>query len=155
MPSLSAGLNSIVGLPIRPRAKGAVIVCATVVTDLLRDDAGRVIGVKTDRAEGDLRAKVVFLADGVNSPLAAKTGFRPEVRPENVALAVKELIAIPEEVIDERFGVSPGNGVTYEILGDVTLGMNGVAFLYTNRKSISIGIGANLADFATAKGPSL
>ena len=80
--------------------------CSTVVTDLLRDGAGRVIGVKTDRAEGDLRAKVVLLADGVNSPLAAKTGFRSEARPGNVALAVKELIEIPEEVIDERFGVS-------------------------------------------------
>ncbi len=132
-------------------AKGALIVCATVVTDLLKDEAGRVVGVKTDRAEGDLRAKVVLLADGVNSPLAAKTGFRPEVKPENVALAVKELIAIPEEVIDERFGVAPGDGVTNEILGDVTLGMNGVAFLYTNRNSISIGIGANLADFSRQK----
>ncbi len=133
------------------RAKGAVIVCATVVTDLLTDDAGRVIGVKTDRAEGDLRAKVVLLADGVNSPLAAKAGFRPEVKPENVALAVKELIALPEEVIDERFGVAPGNGVTCEILGNITWGMNGVAFLYTNRSSVSLGIGANLADFATQK----
>jgi len=95
-------------------SKGALIVCATVVTDLLKDEAGRVIGVTTDRAEGDLLAKVVLLADGVNSPLALKTGFRPELRPENVALAVKELIAIPEEIIDERFGVSPGNGVTNE-----------------------------------------
>ena len=135
----------------RAAAKGALIVCATVVTDLLRDSAGRVVGVKTDRAEGDLRAKVVLLADGVNSPLAAKTGFRPEVRPENVALAVKEQIAIPEEVIDERFGVSPGNGVTTEILGNVTWGMNGVAFLYTNRNSISLGIGANLAAFTRQK----
>ncbi|MGA3113897.1 MAG: FAD-dependent oxidoreductase [Syntrophobacteraceae bacterium] len=133
------------------RAKGAVIVCATVVTDLLTDAAGRVTGVKTDRADGDLRAKVVLLADGVNSPLAAKAGFRPEVRPEDVALAVKEQIALPEEVIDERFGVSPGNGVTCEILGNVTWGMNGVAFLYTNKSSVSIGIGANLADFAIQK----
>ena len=132
-------------------SKGALIVCATVVTDLLKDEGGRVVGVRTDRADGDLRAKVVLLADGVNSPLALKTGFRPEVRPENVALAVKELIAIPEEVIDERFGVSPGDGITNEIMGDVTLGMNGVAFLYTNRNSISIGIGANLADFARQK----
>ncbi len=132
-------------------SKGALIVCATVVTDLLKDEAGRVIGVTTDRAEGDLLAKVVLLADGVNSPLALKTGFRPELRPENVALAVKELIAIPEEIIDERFGVSSGDGVTNEIMGDVTLGMNGVAFLYTNRNSVSIGIGANLADFARQK----
>jgi len=133
------------------RAKGAVIVCATVVTDLLRDPAGRVTGVRTDRADGDLRAKVVLLADGVNSPLAAGTGFRPETKPENVALAVKELISLPEEVIDERFGVSPGNGVTNEIMGNITWGMNGVAFVYTNRSSVSIGIGANLADFAREK----
>ena len=133
------------------RTKGALIVCATVVTDLLRDASGRVTGVRTDRAEGDLRSRVVLLADGVNSPLAARAGFRPEVRPENVALAVKELIALPEETIDERFGLSPGNGITSEILGSITLGMNGVAFLYTNRASISLGIGANLADFAREK----
>ncbi|MDR3567180.1 MAG: FAD-dependent oxidoreductase [Syntrophobacteraceae bacterium] len=130
------------------RAKGALVVCSTVVTDLLRDGAGRVIGVKTDRADGELHAKVVLLADGINSPLAVKSGFRPEARPESVALAVKELIELPEEVIDERFGVSAGNGVTIEILGSVTLGMNGVAFVYTNRRSISLGIGANLCDFA-------
>ncbi|SPF37709.1 Protein FixC [Syntrophobacter sp. SbD1] len=133
------------------RTKGAVIVCGTVVTDLLRNGAGGVIGVRTDRADGDLKAGVVLLADGVNSPLAARTGFRPEVRPQDVALAVKELIALPEEAIDERFGVSSGNGVTNEILGNVTRGMNGVAFVYTNRSSISIGIGANLEDFAAEK----
>jgi electron transfer flavoprotein-quinone oxidoreductase len=132
-------------------SKGALIVCATVVTDLLKNEGGKVIGVRTDRADGDLIAKVVLLADGVNSPLALKTGFRPETKPENVALAVKEVLAIPEEIINERFGVSPGDGVTNEILGDVTLGMNGVAFLYTNRNSLSIGIGANLADFARRK----
>lgn len=133
------------------RSKGALIVSATVVTDLLRDSAGRVTGVKTDRADGDLHARVVLLADGVNSPLAAKTGFRPEVKPEHVALAVKEIIALPEDSINERFGVTAGDGITVEILGDITRGMNGIAYLYTNRNSISIGIGANLADFAKEK----
>ncbi|MHC1725708.1 MAG: FAD-dependent oxidoreductase [Syntrophobacteraceae bacterium] len=133
------------------KAKGALIIPATVVTDLLRDSTGKVNGVRTDREEGDLFAKVVLLADGVNSPLAARTGFRPEVKPENVALAVKELITLPEEVIQERFGVGAEDGVTIEILGDVTWGMNGIAFLYTNKTSISLGIGANLADFAKHK----
>jgi electron transfer flavoprotein-quinone oxidoreductase len=130
------------------RAKGAMVVCGTVVTDLLKNGAGQVTGVRTDRPDGDLPVKVVLLADGINSPLAAKTGFRSEPRPEDVALAVKELMALPEEVICERFNVEPGCGVTIEILGDVTMGMNGVAFLYTNKKSVSIGIGANLSDFA-------
>ncbi|MEM5786986.1 MAG: FAD-dependent oxidoreductase [Syntrophobacteraceae bacterium] len=130
------------------KAKGALVVGSTVVTDLLKDSGGRVVGVKTDRAEGDLRADVVLLADGVNSPLAAKTGFRPEVKAEHVALAVKEVLSVSEEIINERFAVSAGNGTTIEILGDVTRGMNGVAFLYTNKNSLSLGIGANLADFA-------
>jgi electron transfer flavoprotein-quinone oxidoreductase len=131
--------------------KGALVVCSTVVTDLLRDGSGTVTGVRTDRPEGDLKAGVVLLADGINSPLAARTGLRPEPKPENVALAVKETIALPEEVIDERFHVGTGQGVTTEILGEVTLGMNGVAFLYTNKTSISVGIGANLADFAARR----
>ena len=130
------------------KAKGALIVCSTVVTDLLRNGSGHVIGVRTDRPEGDLRARVVLLADGVNSPLARKTGFRPEPAPDHVALAVKEVITLPEELVNERFGVESGDGVTVEILGDITQGMNGIAFLYTNKSSLSLGIGANLADFA-------
>jgi electron transfer flavoprotein-quinone oxidoreductase len=127
--------------------KGALIVCGTVVTDLLRDSNGKVTGVRTDRPDGDIEVNVVLLADGINSPLAAKTGFRPEPSPEHVALAVKEVIELPEKVIEERFNVDQHNGVTIEILGDVTCGMNGVAAIYTNRKSLSLCIGANLADF--------
>lgn len=130
------------------RERGALIVCSTVVTDLLRDRDHRVIGVRTDRPDGDVRARIVLLADGVNSPLARKSGFRPEPRPEDVALSVKEVIALPAEVIEERFGLEPGAGVTIEILGDVTWGMNGVAFIYTNKRSLSIGIGANLLHFS-------
>ena len=133
------------------RAKGALVVCGTVVTDLLRDIHQRVEGVRTDRADGDIRAKVILLADGINSPLAAKTGFRPEPKPHQVALAVKEVVELSEGVIQERFNVGPGNGVTTEILGQATQGMNGVAVIYTNRKSLSLCIGANLSDLARYK----
>jgi electron transfer flavoprotein-quinone oxidoreductase len=133
------------------RLKGALIVPSTVVTDLLRDDKEAVIGVVTQRDDGEVRAKVTLLADGINSPLAARTGFRAEPKPEQVALAVKEVITLPAEVIGERFGVSGREGVTIEILGEVTGGMDGVAFIYTNHSSLSLGIGANLADFAAFK----
>jgi electron transfer flavoprotein-quinone oxidoreductase len=129
-------------------AKGALVVCSTVVTDLLRDTTGRVIGVRTDRPDGDLTADVVLLADGINSTLAPRTGFRPEPDPAQVALAVKEVIQLPEEVIEQRFNVGPRDGVTTEILGSVTGGVNGVAVIYTNRASLSLCIGANLADLA-------
>ena len=126
-------------------SRGAVVVPATVVTDLIRD-GGRVAGVRTDRPDGDVRAKVVLLADGVNSPLAAKTGFRPEVKPDQVALAVKEVIELSEETINERFHVGTGSGVTAEVLGTITKGMDGIAIIYTNRTSLSVAVGANLSD---------
>jgi len=130
---------------------GALVVCSTVVTNLIRDSDGRVTGMRTDRPDGDLQAKVVLLADGVNSPLAAQTGFRPEPKPHQVALAVKEVLELSEERIQERFNVAPGDGVTIEMLGEVTQGMNGVAALYTNRKYLSLCIGANLSDLVRKK----
>lgn len=133
------------------RMKGSLIVHSTVVTDLMRDKRHGVVGVNTDRSDGEVRARVVILADGINSPLAPKTGFRPEPKPHEVALAVKEVIELPAEVIEERFNVSPGHGVTIDILGDITLGMNGVAAIYTNGNSLSLCIGANLEDFSRQK----
>jgi electron transfer flavoprotein-quinone oxidoreductase len=130
--------------------KGALVVSATTVVDLLRD-GDSVAGVITGRADGEVRAKITLLADGVNSPLAAKTGFRAEPKPEDVALAVKEIIDLPPEVIEQRFGVAEGNGVTTEVLGEITAGMDGVAAIYTNRASLSLSIGANLADFISSK----
>ena len=76
----SAGPNLTAGLPIRPRQRGAHRV-RDVVTDLLRDADGRVIGVKTDREDGDLRARVVLLADWVNSPLAKKMDLAWKLSP--------------------------------------------------------------------------
>lgn len=131
------------------REKGALIVPGTVVVDLLRDEHGFVVGVVTGREQGEVRARITLLADGINSPLASSTGFRAEPRAEQVALAVKEIIELPAEVIEQRFGVSSGDGVTMEILGEITGGMDGVAAIYTNHGSLSLSIGANLADFAS------
>jgi electron transfer flavoprotein-quinone oxidoreductase len=133
------------------RAKGALVACGTVVTDLLRDPNHRIVGLQTDRPDGDLRANVVLLADGINSPLAAKTGFRPEPKPHQVSLAVKEVVELPEEQIPERFNVGPDDGVTIEIIGEATQGMDGVAVIYTNRKSLSLCIGASLSTLSKQK----
>jgi len=131
--------------------KGALIVPSTTVVDLLRDDKGSVIGVVTSREDGEVRAKVTLLANGINSPLAASTSYRAEPKPEEVALAVKEAVELPTELIEQRFGVSSGDGVTIEILGEITGGMDGVAVIYTNRDTLSLSIGANLADLAASK----
>jgi electron transfer flavoprotein-quinone oxidoreductase len=119
---------------------GAIPVYQTVAVDLLRKD-DRVIGVKTDRDDGDLYADVVVIADGVNSLLGKSLGVHKEWRPDEVSLAVKEVIALPREKIQDRFNLEGDEGVTIEFIGDTSLGMAGMGFLYTNKETLSLGVG--------------
>lgn len=128
------------------REAGALLICETTVEQLLLD-GDTVVGVRCDRMGGDVFADVVILADGVNSTLARKAGFHPELSPGNVALAVKEILFLPEEVIQSRFNIQGEQGVVIEMLGSVTEGMVGTGFLYTNKDSLTIGVGCMLSDF--------
>jgi len=129
---------------------GALLICETTVKDLIMD-GDRVIGVQTDREGGAVYADVVILADGVNSLLAKKAGFHAEIDPKNVALAVKEIHFMPQETIDARFNVSGDEGVVIEMVGKITQGMMGTGFLYTNKESLTIGVGCMLSDFKQQK----
>lgn len=134
----------------RVQKAGALLICETTVSHLLLDGQ-RVIGVMTDRQGGEIYADAVILADGVNSLLAKKAGFHPEIKPKNVALAVKEIHFMPQEMIEQRFGVKGDEGVVIEMVGKITKGMMGTGFLYTNRESITIGVGCMLSDFKNQK----
>ncbi|HOO96718.1 MAG TPA: FAD-dependent oxidoreductase [Caldisericia bacterium] len=135
----------------KAQEEGALIICNTCVEEVLRDNTGKVIGVRTGRPDGDVFGKVVIFADGVQSPLTVRAGIRPEVKPEHVALSVKENIQIGEEEVTKRFGAKPGEGVTFEILGTMADKMDGIAIMYTNSDSVSLGIGANLAQWMKSK----
>ena len=128
------------------REAGALLICETTVEELLID-GDRVIGVRCDRLGGEVHADVVILADGVNSTLARKAGFHGELNAGNVALAVKEILFLPEEVIQQRFNIKEEEGVVIELMGKVTEGMVGTGFLYTNKDSLTIGVGCMLANF--------
>ncbi len=125
---------------------GALVVCETTVLNLLRDKTGKVIGVATDREQGDIYCDCVILADGANSLVGTTAGIRPKIKASDMALAVKEVLFLPKDVIEQRFGISGNQGIVTEIAGNVTYGMVGTGFLYTNKDSISIGIGAMLSD---------
>lgn len=129
------------------RDAGVTLLCETTVTELIRDGQGKVIGVRTDRADGVVFANVVVLAEGVNGLVGQRAGLRPVVTPESVALAVKEMHFLPREVIDERFNLRGNEGVVIEAMGTITNGMTGTAFLYTNGEFISVGIGCIVSDF--------
>ncbi|MGE0071643.1 MAG: FAD-dependent monooxygenase [Thiomonas sp.] len=128
------------------REAGALVICETTVEELLLD-GDRVIGVRCDRIGGEVYADVVVLADGVNSTLARKAGFHGEIKARDVALAVKEILFLPEDVIQQRFNVKGEEGVVIELVGKVTEGMVGTGFLYTNKESLTIGIGCMLDGF--------
>jgi electron transfer flavoprotein-quinone oxidoreductase len=129
---------------------GALLICETTVSDLIMD-GDHVVGIQTDRLGGSVFADIVILADGVNSMLARKAGFRPELSPGDVALAVKEIHFLPQEVLESRFNISGDAGVVIEMVGKITKGMMGTGFLYTNKESLTIGVGCILSDFKKQK----
>ncbi|MEI9424252.1 FAD-dependent oxidoreductase [Mesorhizobium sp. Cs1299R1N1] len=130
------------------REAGATVLCETTATELAYDAAGKVVGVRTDRAGERLLADVVILAEGVNGLLGTRSGLRKLPRAESVALAVKEMHFLPEEVIEQRFGLKGNEGCVIEAAGTISRSMTGLAFLYTNKESISLGIGCLVSDFA-------
>lgn len=136
------------------REAGALLITETTVTGLERNEAGRVIGVRTDREGPALHADVVILAEGVNGLVGQRAGLRPELKAAHVALAVKETHFLPEETVRERFNLSgEEDGVVIEVVGSVSSGMVGTGFLYTNKESISIGVGCLISDFQETQVP--
>jgi electron transfer flavoprotein-quinone oxidoreductase len=122
---------------------GALIVPETVVEELIIRDE-KVVGVRTGREEGDIYTDCVIVADGAHSLLALKHGFRKEHEQDQLALAVKEIHALEPQVINDRFGVNDEQGVTIEIVGPMTKGILGTGFIYSNKDTISIGLGCLL-----------
>lgn len=127
---------------------GAIVLTETTALELVFDAYNKVIGVRVDRAGGDILADVVVLAEGVNGLLGSRAGLREAPKPENVALAVKEMHFLPSEVIEARFNLKGNEGVVIEAAGTISKGMTGMGFVYTNRECLSVGIGCLVSDFA-------
>jgi electron transfer flavoprotein-quinone oxidoreductase len=124
---------------------GVTLITGITVSDVLKKN-NQIVGVKT--TEGDeLLADVVIACDGANSILSQKAGLHREWKPTEVALGVKEVLSLPRETIEQRFGLVGNQGSTTEMLGDITKGMLGYAFLYTNKESLAIGVGCAVDDF--------
>ena len=104
----------------------------------------------TDRPGGDLRARLVIACDGVNSFLAKSAGLYPDFSAENFTLGAKEVLALPREELESRFGVRGNDGVDIEIVG-CTRGIPGGGFVYTNLDTVSVGIVVSVNALAAAK----
>jgi electron transfer flavoprotein-quinone oxidoreductase len=123
---------------------GLQIIPGILVENLIVHD-GKVCGVKA--GEDELESEVVIIADGVNSLLAQKLGFRGEIHPHEVAVGAKEVIELPQKVIEDRFQLENGEeGTAWLFAGSPSAGRVGGGFLYTNKTSISLGIVCTLGD---------
>lgn len=121
---------------------GAEYIYGIAVEELLRDDSGRVTGIKA--GDDEITAQVVIDAEGVNSLLAERSlgCKRPETH--EMAVGIKEVYELPASQIEDRFLLPAGEGAAMLFVGDCTHGNVGGGFLYTNKDSISIGLVATI-----------
>ena len=122
---------------------GAMVAPGQLVDEIIVED-GKVIGINCGGEEVD--ADVVILADGVNSLLAQLLGMKQELDAKDVAVGVKEVIELGEDVINDRFGLSGSAGAAWMIAGDPTSGNLGGGFIYTNKSTLSLGIVTTIND---------
>ena len=129
---------------------GAFIISETPVEELLFE-GGKAVGVRTGRDDGDVLADCVILAEGANALLAEAAGLRQQMGPTNRVNAVKEVLALPPEIIEDRFHLEGNQGAAFEYFGGAVKGMIGSGFIYTNKDSISVGVGCLIEDFLRTK----
>lgn len=122
---------------------GAEYIYGIAVESLMKDETGRVCGVRA--GEDEITADVVVLCDGVNSLLAAQAVGAERPPASAVAVGVKQVVEVPERVITDRvLAGSDDEGAAWLFSGYSTHGSFGGGFVYTNRASVSIGVVAGI-----------
>jgi len=94
--------------------------------------------IQTDELD-EFEVKAIIAADGVNSEVAEMVGARKKFTPDQLYQGVKVIVKLPEDIINERFGVTSDEGAAHLFAGDVTLNHIGGGFLYTNNETLSVG----------------
>jgi electron transfer flavoprotein-quinone oxidoreductase len=130
--------------------QGGFVVPQRRVTELMKED-GRIVGVVCEGEE--IPADVVIAADGALSMMAEQAGLREPLSPRHAAVALKEVIRLAPELIEERFGLLPREGTAHLYFGSITQGIFGGGFLYTNRETISLGLVLGIASFLQSDTP--
>ncbi len=129
-------------------AAGAVLASGTVVDEVIVE-GGRVVGVVARREQGAVRAPVVIAADGILSLLGKQAGLIPARNPAHYSLGAREVLALPQGTIEDRFQIDPGGGCAALFVGNWPQGLQGGGFIYTNRDTLSVGFVAQLPSLET------
>ncbi len=125
-------------------AQGAMLAPGILVDELIEEN-GKIVGIKA--GDDEIYATVVIAADGVNSFIAQKAGLRKDIDAHSVGVGAKEIIELPQQVIEDRFNLNGEEGAARVLVGCAG-GVLGGGFLYTNKSSISLGVVLNPEDLA-------
>lgn len=123
--------------------KGVFVVPGHRVDSLLWK-GNHIEGVRSGKEE--IYANVTVAADGALSFMAEEAALKPRMRPRDYAVGIKEIIQLSEEKINDRFNLEQNEGSAHLFTGDVTKGMFGGGFLYTNKETISLGVVVGIRD---------
>ena len=130
---------------------GAEAIYGIPVEELIKDESGRVVGVRA--GEDEITGQVVILCEGTNSMLAERCLGNPRPKPNQMAVGIKETFELPASVIEDRFLTPEGEGAAMLFVGDCTKGHVGGGFLYANKESISLGLVATISTTAAQDTP--
>ena len=123
---------------------GAKLVTKTLITDVIKEN-GKVTGVMTENGQKIL-GNVVIGAEGTNSMVAVRAGFRGPWKPNEVALCVKYDYPLPKEVIDKLWGGFSENSCKIELFFGQAMAPAGYLWIFPNRESISVATGTGLQE---------
>ncbi|MFX0133632.1 MAG: NAD(P)/FAD-dependent oxidoreductase [Candidatus Hodarchaeota archaeon] len=82
---------------------GADLKTSILIKRLVKDDAGKVIGVQTEKGD-KLLGKIIIGADGVISTVARFSGLNPRWRPDQITLVPQYDFSADKEKIDKIYG---------------------------------------------------
>ena len=138
-------------------AEGVSLLEGMVCDDLIYEGDGpakKVIGV-TLRSGEQFRADVVVLAEGANCLVTKKAtaalGLAAGRHPQEYAVGVKEIIALPRGKIEDRFNLEPHEGAAMDFLGEPFKNMVGGGFIYTAKENIHLGAAIRIASMVEAR----
>jgi len=133
---------------------GASLISDARVDDLIID-SGRVRGIIA--GQDKIPTDAVIACDGTTTGLARKAGLVEMLEPRTISMGMKDVVELPADTIEERFGLEPGEGTANVFVGSPTDGIRGGGFLYTNKESVALGLVVGAEDVSSRKisAPSL
>ena len=127
---------------------GAEYIYGIAVEELLKDETGRIRGIRA--GEDEITAGVTIVAEGVNSLLTERWLGAVRPRRHEMAVGIKQVFELPADQIEARFLCGEGEGAAMLYVGDATHGSVGGGFMYTNRESVSLGLVATIENLTAA-----